>query len=112
MAWCSPTIKDVVAHLLSNALKYSPENSRVVFGVEDAGRNWRIAVKDSGEGVPDRYKESIFERLEGKKEGIKGSGLGLAIVKKIVERHGGRVWVEDNKPEGSIFYASLQKMKK
>jgi hypothetical protein len=108
-AWCSPAIRNVFAQIVSNAIKYSPENSRVVIEIVDVGDEWEIATGDAGGGVPDRNKESIFRRLEGIKEGIKGTGLGLAIVKKVVELHSGRVWVEDNKAGGSIFYVRLPK---
>ncbi|MEE8358746.1 MAG: HAMP domain-containing sensor histidine kinase, partial [Candidatus Hydrothermarchaeales archaeon] len=60
------------------------------------------------EGIPDEYKEGVFDRFKRvKKEGVKGTGLGLAIVKKVVEAHNGRVWVEDNPGGGSIFYVTL-----
>jgi signal transduction histidine kinase len=104
------SIADVFDNLLSNAIKYSPEGGRVVIDILDNGNDWRVMVKDYGEGVPDKDKKAIFERFERKtKDGVKGSGLGLAIVKRAVELHKGRVWVEDNPDGGSIFYVSLPK---
>ncbi len=112
----NPIIEEVFSNLISNAIKYSPEGSKIVVGVEEGeGEEMYeneviVYVKDEGIGVPDEYKKSIFERFTRlKKEGVKGSGLGLAIVKRLVELHNGRVWVEDNKPRGSIFYVELPK---
>ncbi len=102
------SIREVFTNLISNAIKYSPENSKVEIDVEKTNNAVRIYVKDYGIGIPDKYKQKIFERFERiKKEGIKGSGLGLAIVKRIVELHKGKVWVEDNKPKGSVFVVEL-----
>lgn len=106
----SPFIEDVFSNLISNAIKYSPENSRVVVGIEDDADKWRISVKDNGEGIPDENKEVIFERFRrGDKKGVEGTGLGLAIVKRIVELHKGKVWAEDNPQGGSIFYVTIPK---
>jgi signal transduction histidine kinase len=109
-ALINPAIEEVFSNLLSNAIKYSPDNSRIWVRIEDAGKEWRVSVADQGIGVPDEYKEAIFQRFKRlEKNGVKGSGLGLAIVKRIVDLHGGRVWVEDNKPKGSIFYVTIPK---
>jgi hypothetical protein len=106
----NPVIEDVFANLLSNAIKYSPGGSEIVIEVEDMGVDWRVAVKDQGEGVPDESKEAVFDRFKRlDKRGVKGAGLGLAIVKRVVELHRGKVWVEDNTPRGSIFYVTIPK---
>ncbi|MFQ6136927.1 MAG: ATP-binding protein [Candidatus Hydrothermarchaeales archaeon] len=110
LANVNPFIQDVFSNLLSNAIKYSPEKSEVVVDIGDEGKDWKIMVKDNGEGVPDEYKESIFERFTRiEKKGVKGSGLGLAIVKRVVDLHKGEVWIEDNPEGGSIFYVNLPK---
>jgi signal transduction histidine kinase len=97
-------------NLLTNAIKYGPRKGKVIVGIEDKGRNWRVFVKDNGEGIDDKYKKSIFTRFERlKREGVKGTGLGLAIVKRLVEIHNWRVWVEDNPEGGSIFYVEISK---
>lgn len=104
------SIEDVFTNLLSNAIKYSPENTTVTMGVTEEDESWRIYVKDQGEGIPDEYKEVIFDRfMRGGKKGVKGTGLGLTIVKRIVKLHNGRVWVEDNPLGGSIFYVRIPK---
>jgi two-component system phosphate regulon sensor histidine kinase PhoR len=102
----------VFANLLSNAIKYARDGRKVIIEVEDDGENYIIRVKDFGEGVPDEFKEIIFERFKRKeKRGVKGTGLGLAIVKRIVEIHGGEVWVEDNSPKGAVFVVKLPKQR-
>lgn len=101
---------EVFFNILHNACKYSPENSYVEVGIQDLGDRVLIYFADQGEGIPDEHKESIFKRFHRlKKGGVKGTGIGLAIVKKVVELHKGRVWVEDNKPRGSIFKVELPK---
>jgi signal transduction histidine kinase len=106
----NPFIEDVFSNLISNAIKYSPENSRVLVSIEGDADKWRISVKDNGEGIPDESKEVIFERFKRVGGGgVGGMGLGLAIVKRIVELHRGRVWVGDNPEGGSIFYVTVPK---
>jgi hypothetical protein len=108
----SPLLYDVFANLLSNAIKYAKDGKKVSIEVEDDGENYIIRVKDFGEGVPDEFKEIIFERFKRKeKRGVKGTGLGLAIVKRIAEIHGGEVWVEDNSPKGAVFVVKLPKQR-
>jgi PAS domain S-box-containing protein len=103
-------IESVFLNLLTNAIKYSPEETNVKIAISDEGDNLMVSVKDQGEGVPDKFKEAIFDRFTRKdKLGVRGSGLGLAIVKRIVELHGGRVWVEDNPGGGSMFIVTLPK---
>jgi hypothetical protein len=109
----SPILYDVFANLLSNAIKYARDGRRVIIEVDDDGENYIIRVKDFGVGVPDEFKEIIFERFKRKeKRGVKGTGLGLAIVKRIVDIHGGEVWVEDNSPKGAVFVVKLPKQRR
>nr|WP_305891104.1 sensor histidine kinase [Methanolobus chelungpuianus] len=104
-------IEEVFTNLMSNAIKYSPEGSKVKVEIIDAGSYWKVHVIDSGDGVADENKSRIFERFtRADRKGIKGSGLGLAIVKRIIELHNGFVGVNDN-PEGkgSVFWVALKK---
>ena len=123
VARVSPFIQDVFANLLSNAIKYSPPNTTITVELTDRGEELEIAVKDQGIGIPDEYKEEVFERFTRMdKKGVRGTGLGLAIVKRTMDLHKGRVWVEDNQVEytdekgrprtrkqGSVFHVIIPK---
>ncbi len=109
-ASASPIIESVFVNLLSNAIKYSPDGLEIKIAIEDGGKSWKVSFADRGDGVPDEYKETIFDRFTRKdKKGVKGTGFGLAIVKRIVEMHEGRVWMEDNPRGGSVFYVEMPK---
>ena len=106
----NPMIRDVFANLISNAIKYSPTQSKIEIAIDDQGASWIVAVKDHGDGISDQNKQRIFNRFERLgKEGVKGSGLGLAIAKQIVDLHQGNIWVEDNSVGGSVFRVQLPK---
>lgn len=104
-------IKEVFANFMSNAIKYSPENTTIQIKVFDEGLKWKVEFIDEGFGVEDEYKPLIFERFErGNARGIKGTGLGLAIVKRVADLHGMEVGVSDNPDgKGSCFWITLQK---
>ena len=109
-ARANPMVEDVFENLLSNAAKYGPEGGTIWVRVDDDGPRWRVSVTDSGEGIPDPDKEKVFNRFERlRKEGVKGSGLGLAIARRIVDLHGGRIWVEDAPGHGARFCVTLPK---
>jgi PAS domain S-box-containing protein len=99
-------------NLISNALKFhgdDPPRVRVTADAEDGGAEWRFAVADNGIGIEPRHAERIFkmfQRLHGR-DAYAGTGIGLAICKKIVEHHGGRIWVEPNADAGSVFRFTL-----
>ncbi len=104
------TIENVFMNLLSNAIKYSHEGGKIEIDIHGESGNYLVTVKDFGLGVPDKDKMRIFERFKRSETGgNKGSGLGLAIAKRIVDLHGGKIWVEDNPEGGSIFYVRLPK---
>lgn len=104
----------VLVNLLSNAIKFSTAGSAVEVAVKEEDRELLFSVRDSGCGIPDEFKERIFEQYEQVKppDGFAagGSGLGLPICKMIVEQHGGRIWVEDGPGSGSIFYFTIPVM--
>ena len=80
------------------------ENTKIIVGIKRNVDSWIVYVKDRGNGIPDKYKEVIFDRFRRiEKHGVKGSGLGLSIVKRVVDLHNGNVWVEDNPEGGSIL---------
>lgn len=102
----------VLQNLISNALKFhGNEAPRIHVGAKLDGDRWLISVSDNGIGIEDQYCEGIFEifqRLHNR-DTYPGTGIGLAIVKKIVERHGGRIWVESLPEQGSTFHFTLTK---
>ncbi|MEW6184485.1 MAG: HAMP domain-containing sensor histidine kinase [Thermodesulfobacteriota bacterium] len=101
----------VLRNLLSNAVKFTPEGGRIIVSAEGVGKEIRVAVKDSGPGIPAEQQTTVFFKFHqgdtGKSYPSKGSGLGLAIVKHIITSHGGRVWVESQEGRGSSFFFIL-----
>lgn len=102
----------VVSNLLSNAVKYVPNGGRVRLSVRERGKDVVLCVEDNGPGIPRDQWDQIFDRfaqLSATKyiRELPGVGLGLYIVRQIVERHGGRVWVDSEVGRGSSFFVSL-----
>jgi signal transduction histidine kinase len=103
-------IAQVFQNLIANALKFSGESPpQVHVGAREEKGEWVIWVRDNGIGIAPQYFQRIFQvfqRLHTRKK-HPGTGIGLAICKKIVERHGGRIWVESEPGKGATFYLSL-----
>ncbi len=99
-------VQQVLHNLLSNAFKFTPEGGLIAVTAKQVGLQLEVAVRDTGVGIPPEDQQRIFEAYEqaGSKEGQqKGVGLGLAIAKRLVELHGGRIWVESVPGQGSTF---------
>jgi light-regulated signal transduction histidine kinase (bacteriophytochrome) len=98
-------------NLLSNSLKYrKPEPLRIhVSAVPHEGCSWLFSVQDNGIGIDPRYQQQvfgIFKRLH-RQEEYPGTGIGLAICRRILEQHGGRIWVDSKPDEGATFLFTL-----
>jgi PAS domain S-box-containing protein len=101
----------LLQNLLDNAIKFcSKDPPRVHVGVSQVTERWLFFVRDNGIGIDPRYTErvfAIFQRLHSRDD-YPGTGTGLAISRKIVERHGGRIWVDSEPGKGATFYFTLQ----
>jgi signal transduction histidine kinase len=101
----------VMTNLVSNALRYTPENGKVIIHSEIENDSVRISVADSGRGIPADAIEMIFDKFVQVKQAtdsMPGSvGLGLAIAKEVVEAHGGKIWVESIVGKGSTFHFTI-----
>ncbi len=100
----------VFQNLIANAIKFHREEPPYIhISAEKSGSMWRFAVRDNGIGIDPAFNDRIFEifqRLH-TRDKYPGTGVGLAIVKKIIERHGGDIWVESELGKGSTFYFTL-----
>lgn len=117
---CLPTVKgdsvlllQVFQNLVANAIKFQREKRpQVHVWAEEKNGAWQFGVRDNGIGISPKYFDRlfvIFQRLH-RREEYSGTGIGLAVCKKIVEKHGGRIWVESELGKGSTFYFTIPKV--
>jgi PAS domain S-box-containing protein len=106
-------LKLVFQNLIGNSLKYQPPGNSPIIeisGTEDA-THWQFSVKDNGIGIAPEYKEAVFQlfkRLHTKHE-YSGSGMGLATCKRIIEQHGGKIWIDSSEGKGTILTFTIRK---
>lgn len=111
----SDKIEQVFINLAGNAVKYSPEDSEVTIRAKRNGDSAIFTVEDQGPGIRQEHLDKLFQKFyrveksdpEVAKRGTKGTGLGLTIAKRIIEMHGGKIWVESELGHGSRFYFTL-----
>ena len=103
----SPRVNQVISNILSNAIKYSPEDTTIHVFVETTDTDHHVHIKDQGVGIPDDSISRIFERFyrvdKGRARSMGGTGLGLAIAKEIIEEHGGSIYATSNLGEGTTM---------
>jgi light-regulated signal transduction histidine kinase (bacteriophytochrome) len=97
-------------NLIGNAIKFrNKENPQVHVSARQEGNEWVFSVRDNGIGIDPQFHDRIFvlfQRLHGREE-YPGTGIGLTVSKKIVERHGGRIWLESEQGKGTTFYFTI-----
>ena len=108
-------LAQVFQNLISNAIKFRDANPPLIhISARADGPNWLFSVKDNGIGIDPQYKDRIFvifQRLHTREE-YPGTGIGLALCQRIVNRHGGEIWLDSNPGNGSTFYFTIPKITK
>jgi two-component system, OmpR family, sensor histidine kinase VicK len=103
----------VINNLISNAIKYTPENGRINILISDEGEQVNITIEDNGIGIPEKYHPVLFDRFTpARRPGLRGEpsvGLGMSIIKRIVEMHQGRIWFESTVGQGTDFHIAIPK---
>jgi two-component system phosphate regulon sensor histidine kinase PhoR len=108
------SMEQVFANLIENAIKYSPNQSRVTLSAKDEGPWITFCVEDQGIGIEAKFIPRLFERFyrvdKTRSKHLSGTGLGLSIVKHILQVHEGDIWVESEAGQGSHFYFKLKRI--
>ena len=105
-----PQLVQLLQNLISNAIKFHDEPPpKIHISAKQKDGHWVVSIRDHGIGVAPKYHDRIFEffRRIHSRDRFPGTGIGLAICKRVVERHGGRIWVESTLGEGSTFFFTL-----
>lgn len=117
LVWSDPNQLDIVVrNLLSNALKFTPDNGMVTIEAEEKEDNWKVSVRDTGVGMDRVTLQKIFTSNDTHSTygtaNEKGTGLGLSLCKEMIEKNEGKIWVDSALRKGSTFYFTLPKAKK
>jgi len=111
LVWAdSARLRQVIQNILINALKWTPQEGKVILRASQNGHELIVNIEDTGPGIAKEKQQSIFEayyRVEDGRQHVSGLGLGLALCKTIVESHGGNIWVQSEEGKGSTFGFSL-----
>lgn len=105
----STHLRQLLQNLIGNALKFCAGKPQVHIGAEQEGMMWRFYVRDNGIGIPVEHRQKIFivfQRLHNR-ERYPGTGIGLALCKKLVQKYGGKIWLESEEGKGTTFYFTL-----
>ncbi len=106
----SVQLSQLFFHLIDNAIRFrSASQPQAHISAREQGSDWEFSVKDNGMGIDPKFHDSLFLISEHIRETEPKTGIGLAICKKILERHGGRIWVESEKGKGSTFRFTIPK---
>jgi signal transduction histidine kinase len=103
-------ITQVIDNLILNAIKYSGKGSSILVTGRDKGEVAVVGVEDDGQGIPEAEQKLVFDKFyRGKTRAnqVPGTGLGLAISKSIIEKHGGKIWLESKPGHGARFFFAL-----
>jgi two-component system, sensor histidine kinase and response regulator len=102
----------VLRNLLTNALKFTPEDGEIQLAVEDLGDQWKVLIADTGVGIAEEHIGKIFgssfHTTVGTKQ-EKGSGLGLLLSRELIEKNNGTIWLDSSQGSGTTFYFCLPK---
>ena len=102
-------IGQLFQNLIANGIKFCRETPRIHIGVKRVADSWEFSISDNGIGIPHDHHQrifGIFHRLHARHD-YPGTGIGLAVCRRVVERHGGRIWVESEEGRGSVFHFTL-----
>jgi PAS domain S-box-containing protein len=103
-------VRQIIQNLLDNAMKFTPDNGQIYLEALADNDNLMVKIRDTGRGIDDYDKERIFQpynRIESDRQHFSGLGLGLALCKQLVDLHGGKLWIETHKNQGTIFFFTL-----
>jgi len=109
-----PKINQIFSNLISNAIKYTPDNGKICLNIEERDKDILVKIRDTGIGISEKDLSKVFERFylvdaDSLTREVDRIGLGLSIVKSNVKLHCGNIWVESKLGEGSTFGFTLPK---